>query len=110
MESLGHVTRTVCIFFLSEFRNVKKVSYAASIAVPSLKNEYAEIMREESKKFDSVSVREEEGSRLMLDVTGINPEVVLDPTMLLEKTEWMDSLGIELQETKKFLNMFWEKI
>lgn len=88
-------------FFLSEFRNVKKVSYAASIAVPSLKNEYAEIMREESKKFDSVSVREEEGSRLMLDVTGIKPEVVLDPTMLLEKTEWMDSLGIELQETKK---------
>ena len=38
---------------------------------------------------DNISVREYEGAKIIKDLTGKNAQVVLDPTMLLDKSEWM---------------------
>lgn len=66
---------------------VRKVSYAASIGIPvipeDLKPEYSKLL----SRFDAISVREEQGRRL-LEGLGIHATTVLDPTLLLGREEW----------------------
>lgn len=65
----------------------KKIAYAPSIGAEEIK-----IHREEIKKlvnkFDCLSVREEKGASLIKELTGRKAEVVLDPTLLLDKEDW----------------------
>ena len=77
-------------FFL-EFVNYgkKRVAYAASFGVSSLGNEYAIKFSEYLKKYAAIGVRENSGVKLVEELTGRkDTEVVLDPTLLLNKDEW----------------------
>lgn len=68
----------------------KKMSYAASIAVPSIseieKKVYIEAL--EDMQENRISVREFQGEEIVKNLTGKNAQTVLDPTMLLDKEEW----------------------
>lgn len=68
----------------------KKISYAASIGVKSIKNEYIDIMKKELYTFDSISVREDEAVNLMKETFNLEATHVLDPVFLLSKKEWQD--------------------
>ncbi|MHA4741409.1 polysaccharide pyruvyl transferase family protein [Dyadobacter sp. MSC1_007] len=70
--------------------NIKKISYAASFGVDTW--DYDPVTTKELKilagKFDALSVREDSGVRLCKEHLGINAELVLDPTMLLQKSDY----------------------
>lgn len=70
----------------------KRVSYAASFGTEEW--EYDEKMACECaqliKHFDAVSVREPSAINLCKDHFGITPKQVLDPTLLLDKDEYID--------------------
>ncbi len=68
----------------------KKISYAASIAVPVLTGKTAKTYIQAFNDFDEgmISVREFEGAKLIKELTGKKVATVLDPTMLLEIFEW----------------------
>jgi len=77
------------IYSLEKFSNVKRISYASSIGEESIisknKNEYQKIMA----NIDEISVREEKAKKELEKLTDKKIKVNLDPTMLLEKKNWL---------------------
>ena len=67
----------------------RRVAYAASLGVSREPGQRKQRMiRETVSRFAAVSVREEEGAKLMESMTGENPPVMTDPVCLLTKEEW----------------------
>lgn len=77
--------------FLPEESNKKRIAYAASFGVD--KNEFNDEQlnkcRSLLRRFKAVSVREESGISLCRDLFGVNAKHVLDPTMLLDKDDYL---------------------
>lgn len=67
----------------------KRVAYAASFGVSALGNEYAIKFSEYLKKYAAIGVRENSGVKLVEELTNRkDTEIVLDPTLLLNKDDW----------------------
>lgn len=66
----------------------KKISYAASIGRNNLSKTESNILIPYLKKFDYLSVREKTAKELLKKFIDSKIEVVLDPTLLLEKEQW----------------------
>ena len=77
--------------FLREGDPAKKISYAASFGIDRWP--FTEAQTEEAGKlaarFDAVSVREDSAVEMCAAHLGIKAELVLDPTLLLEKEEYL---------------------
>ena len=68
---------------------VKKVAYAASLGISTLPAAgKIRKIRKWSKGFSAISVREQEGAKLLEDMTGIRADVMPDPVCLLDRAEW----------------------
>lgn len=67
---------------------VEKFSYAASIGISDIDEKYDEIFKLGIEKLQAVSVRENSAKKYLNNLSNKNVEVVLDPTMLLEKQIW----------------------
>ena len=79
----------------------KKIAYAPSIGLPSIENKHIkEKMCNLIKRINYLSVREEQGKRIIKDITGMEACVVLDPTLLFDKTEWNNKLKLQNKSNK----------
>lgn len=71
--------------------NIKRIVYAASFGVD--KWEYSPVQTETCKSllhnFDAISVREESGVKLCREFFECKAQLVLDPTMLLDKSDYV---------------------
>ena len=65
-----------------------RISYAASIGRESLTNDQKKTFREALKHYSSISVREQSAKRMLQPLTNKKIEVVLDPTLLLDREEY----------------------
>lgn len=77
--------------FLLDFvkDDAKKNSYAASIGANRIEDCDKEMMSACLKKFGGIiTVRENTAKVLLKDELGVNSDVVLDPTLLLDRHEW----------------------
>lgn len=74
-------------YFLN-FGSSKKISYAASIGVDFIPEEYQKRVGELLASFDAISVREENAKTLLASLFDLEVEVSMDPTFLLTKNEW----------------------
>lgn len=72
--------------FFAEKR--KRIAYAASFGADTVPEEYSEIFSRELKNFHRISVRESSGMELVMQLSGQEATLVLDPTMLLTREEW----------------------
>lgn len=82
-------------FFLTFAKNIKKISYAASIGHSELPGELVPYYRKWANELDYISLREEQGAKIIRDITQRNDVVcTLDPTFLLTKDEWINSLDL----------------
>lgn len=72
--------------------SILRVAYAPSVALDEWPfNETTTLqLRELIKKFSAVSVREESSVKLIRENLGVYAQWVLDPTMLLEKEDYLD--------------------
>lgn len=72
-------------------QNVKRVAYAASFGAPEweLTTEQTRKCAELIKNFDAISVREDSGVELCRKYLGIDAIHLLDPTMLLDKEDYI---------------------
>ena len=75
-------------FFLHFAKGKRKVAYAASFAKNSLHEEYKPIYRNLLKDYQSISVRETGGCRIVKELIDRDVPVVLDPTLLLTGEQW----------------------
>lgn len=81
---------TVTYGYLQQFehKNIKKISYAASISRNELTDRDKKIMIPAITDFDYISVREETAKKILKAEIKKDIDVVLDPTLLLNKKEW----------------------
>lgn len=74
---------------------MKRIAISSSFATKSIPNEFTDRYKKHLSKFKAISVRESNGIEIIkeqLQLT-IEPSIVLDPTLLLSKEEWLDTVG-----------------
>lgn len=78
--------------------NLKRISYAASFGIDDIEKEYSikDLKKciTNIKLFDALSVREISGVKICKNSLGADATHVLDPTMLLDKNEYIDLVNI----------------
>lgn len=84
-------------------KNIKKIAYSTSFGVSQipkkLEKKYADFLN----RIEFISVREISGQRIVKDVCGKDVPVVVDPVMLLSRTEWDILIPNECKEKKPYL-------
>lgn len=68
--------------------DVEKISYAASIGLNQLPEEYKSMYQTQLGRFAQISVREKQGQMLIRKLVERDCKVVLDPTLLISAEKW----------------------
>lgn len=75
--------------FLTFAPSEKRFSYAASFGVSEIPEEQRDRYAKHLKNFNKISVREDDGKKLVEELTGRDDIIVVpDPTMLLTRDDW----------------------
>lgn len=77
------------LYFLTFAPKSKRISYAASFGVSEILAERKEKFTEYLSDFNHISVREEDGAKIVKELTGRDVDVLVDPTLILTKEEWL---------------------
>lgn len=75
-------------FFLNKITPSKKVCVSPSFSVTNIPKEKKQIFKDGLNGFQSFSVREDSGKDIIRQFTGKESQVLIDPTLALEKEEW----------------------
>ena len=93
-------------YFL-DFAEKPKVSYAPSLGVKDMPNRMKQRkIAKLVKKFSAVSVREQEGADLLVEMAGVEPAVLPDPVMLLPKEKWQSVMDENVPQGRYILCYF----
>lgn len=76
-------------YFLSFAPPEKRVTFSPSIGLDELPDKWKPLFAKELDKFRYLSVREESGAALISQLTGKHANVLLDPTLMIERSEWL---------------------
>lgn len=85
---------------------IKRVSYAPSFGKKSLQGYLHGTFKEYIKQFDAISVREDSGKEIIKDVAGLEAEVVLDPTLLLDRSDYKKILDTSSVPQKPYVLVY----
>ncbi|MFD2742979.1 MULTISPECIES: polysaccharide pyruvyl transferase family protein [Sphingobacterium] len=66
----------------------RKVSFSSSLASNKIEEQYINLFKELLSEYDAISVRENNGVRLVESLASRTPPVTLDPTLVLTKEDW----------------------
>lgn len=95
-------------FFLTFAQPRQRLTYAPSFSVDEMPADKIGLYKKYLGGFNNISVREDRGAEIVNELTGKQAEVVLDPTLLLEKQEY-DKIKVEYRnrpEKKYILALF----
>lgn len=77
------------LYYLNFAPKEKSISYAASFGVDKIPEDKIKLIKEWLLNCNHISVREEKGAEIVLNLIGKRPPVLLDPTLLISKNEWL---------------------
>ena len=86
--------------------NTKKITYASSIGLSSLSVEAEQVFKKELASFASISVREQQASEILEKLLNRKIDVVLDPTLILNKQEWIEVAKYDMCPKEKYLLVY----
>lgn len=91
--------------YLEFIKNGKKLSYSASFGPIEQRwnNQEKDRVKKDLEKFEYLSVREQGSFDNVKKLIGREPEINVDPTMLLEKKEWLKIIGNKPIINKKYI-------
>lgn len=90
--------------FLKDISCEKKVAFAPSFSVDKIPAEFIDTYKRYLNDFKYLSVRESKGKKIIKDLTGKDIPVLLDPTMTLEKKEWLEFIeDSKLKPNSKYI-------
>ena len=86
-------------------KGVARLSYATSLGVSSYPRYCWSSARDMWKRMDYISVREEQGAKIIKDICGdkVDVKVVVDPTYLLSKAQWESLIPVQKMSEKKYV-------
>lgn len=82
--------------------NSRKISYSPSMGKTEFDEKTLRDIKEWIRKFDYISVREQQGAEILKSLTDKNIEVVCDPVILLNKEYW-GQIAIKPKRRKPFI-------
>ena len=91
------------IYFLTFADAHKRLAYAPSFGISQLKENVSEKYKIWLNEFNKLSVRENDGAKLIKELTGREASVLADPTMLLSKEKWLEIAASSEKIEKKYL-------
>lgn len=93
--------------FYLDFGNkrTKRISYAASFATPALANNAETFVRNHLMRFDSISVREVSGLKILHSL-GFNGRLVIDPVFLLPAEAWRKMTMTTKKANKRYILIY----
>ncbi len=75
--------------FFAEFsRCGRRIAYAPSFGINTIPEDKREELKKYLEKFESLSVREKQGEKIIRELSGRDSVTVLDPTLLLTGDKW----------------------
>ena len=83
----GYFQNSYMLDYVRE-NDIRKISYSSSLGVSTIDNRVKKKYRKLLKSYSAISVREKSAADLLQEISPVKVEVVVDPTMLLEKKEW----------------------
>ena len=86
--------------------NTKKITYASSIGLSSLSVEAEQVFKKELASFAYISVREQQASEILEKLLNRKIDVVLDPTLILNKQEWIEVAKYDMCPKEKYLLVY----
>lgn len=92
-------------FFTLRFaaQGVRRISYATSLGVSSYPNYAKKAAGDFWKQIDYLSVREQQGKKIIQEIVDVPVEVVADPTYLLTCEEWLNLIPHERAVGEKYI-------
>ena len=84
-------------------KEMKRVSYAASIGDISQVKAYKEDFKNKISKIDAISVRETDAKEVLQELINKKIDVVLDPTLLLSREQWNKKIENLSPENEKYI-------
>lgn len=81
-------------YFFLNFTNKTKISYASSIGAYEIPSDIKNKMKILLSSYSAISVRESTAKKLISDISPVPVNVVVDPTLLLSKNEWLNVANI----------------
>lgn len=82
------INTTPNLFFAQFVPPAKRLYFAPSFGIEKLTQEYSDLVRENLKGINKISVREKAGEKILRELTDAEVTVLCDPTLLLSKDEW----------------------
>lgn len=73
----------------------KKIAYAPSISLQNIPKAFQSTYKQSLAGYSAISARESTSAGLLKEMTGNEIPVVVDPTLLLNRNQWFELLGIE---------------
>ena len=100
-NELCHVGWRYMYPYLLKGFNGKKISYASSIS--NMGKEDIKKILNDIQRFDHLSFREGKSAELISGMLHRNVTVVLDPTFLLDRKQWISSFDLKEKDEKKYV-------
>lgn len=94
---------TYLLDFVEECKT--KCSYAASIGVKTIPEDYVNLYKSCIRRLDKVSVRESEAVRTLEKIGFDKVDIMPDPTILLPREHW-EKLSIKPKEKRKYILVY----
>ena len=85
--------------------NEKKYSYAASFGYSEIPDRNKEKVKELLQEFKELNVREEEGKNIISNLIKKDANVVVDPTFLLSKKDWLE-ISNDIDRKEPYILMY----
>ena len=83
--------------------SMNKISYATSLGVSNYPFYCKSSAAQYWKRINHISVREEQGKKIINDICDVPVQVVLDPTYLFTEKEWKELIPEELLINEKYI-------
>lgn len=92
------------VYFLNLKTKAKKYAYAASIGTAKVSKKQEEEFKNSIKDFSKITVREESAKQILSKLK-IKSQVVVDPTLLLNKKEW-DKIALKTSYKNDYIFVY----
>ena len=80
--------RCFSLDFLTFAPKSRRVAYAASFGLPELPESVSQFYKERLEEFNTISVREESGAKIVHHLIGKDVPVLMNPTLMLTEDDW----------------------
>lgn len=94
------------IFYLRFAPKYKRVAYAPSFGKSNIPKYNQNIIKKYISDFKYISVREEDGRKIVKDLLDRDIPSLIDPTLLLNKKEWMKSFERNLSVPEEYILLY----